>query len=191
MLGIAAAALTAALKCDNEAVALESYWEPKLALVISSQSSKSAAARYKKDMWIPRPSGMDGFVAKLEETWGLAMALFGVGTDRYWYAASTIPLVPRIFFKATLIFILPLWLLVGLATFGVLWPPQVRRAIFRPRLRAEGEVKRNEAREFFASQIAGVRNEVVKLKGMSYEQSNDLYHEIRELKTILASAMHD
>jgi len=86
---------------------------------------------------------------------------------------------------------IPLWLLVGLATLGFLWPPQVRQYLFQPRASIHGDMQPNEAREFFTSQVSRVKDEVLKIKDMSYEQSNEIHRDIQELRTLLVKSLKD
>jgi hypothetical protein len=193
LLSLLVVVVVVASKCDGETVALDAYWEPKLALVLSSQDAQAAAASQRKGFYVPQPSCLDRLTAELEELWDVAISsLFGKGgaKEDKWYARSSLMWKNLCLRLACALFV-PLWLAAGLASLGFLWPPQVRRFIFMPRGRILEQAKPNEAREFFVSQLAGVRNEVMKLKDMSYEQSNDVQKEIKELKAILVAAIND
>lgn len=184
------ATMVVASNTDSEALALDTYWEPKLAFVVSSQSSRVAAARYNNGMWIPQASRLDKFESRLGDLWGVSMCLlFGIGKHHYWYATADLAPLQTLLWKAALIVFVPFWLLVGLLTAGLLWPPQVRRFLFRPRLRSA--TKPNEGKEFLASQVAGMKNEVMNLKNMSYEQSHDIQQELHQLKAIIAANLND
>ena len=181
-----------ASKSDAENLALHYYWEPKLTLVISSQSARVAAAQYKKGMWIPQASRLDRLEAKLKDLWGVSMCLlFGIDKNQYWYAAEAASL-KALLLKFALSVAVPLWLLVGFLSAGVLWPPQVRLFLFKPRLSLPAITnKPNEGKEFFASQVVGVKDEVVNLKTMTYEQFHDIQQEIHQLKAMIAANLSD
>ncbi|CAB9517374.1 expressed unknown protein [Seminavis robusta] len=178
-----------ALKCERENVALDSYWEPKLAFVLASQDTKFAASQRRKDPSVAAPSSMDVLEARLEELWGICICLlWGSRKQRYWYAMPS-SAWKRLGLRVVACVTIPLWLLLGLATLGILLPPQVRQIVFRPRQGLHSGCRSPEAtRDIFASQIAGVRNEIVKLKDMSFEQNSDIHDEIHQLKVMIAKA---
>ena len=183
--------IVVASKCDVENVALDAYWEPKLAFVLSSQDSRVAAGRHKTGLSVPQPSRVDRLVARLAELWEVQTGLvFGSKEDRHWYARSSSAWQNCCVAIFSALFI-PLWLVAGFATLGFLWPPQVREYLFRPRSSFHGDIRPNEAREFFTSQVAGVRNEVMKMKDMSYEQSNEIHRDIQELRTLFVRSLKD
>jgi len=183
--------IVVASKCEVEHVALDAYWEPKLAFVLSSQDSRIAAARHKPGLSVPQPTRVDRLVATLAEMWEVQSGiLFGNKHGRQWYARSSSAWHNCCLVALAALFI-PLWLLVGLATLGFLWPPQVRQYLFQPRASIHGDMQPNEAREFFTSQVSRVKDEVLKIKDMSYEQSNEIHRDIQELRTLLVKSLKD
>lgn len=181
-----------ASKNYGESVALDSFWEPKLAFVLSSQDSRAVAGYYKKRS-TPEVSSLDQFVGELEQLWEVLLYLvFGNGQKQHWYAESS-SLWRNCCLKLLAAIFIPLWFVVGFASLGLLWPPQVRRFIFLPRDRSlkRSVRNRNEAGEFFTSQVSRVRNEVMRLKDMSYEQANDVQRDIQELKHLIARAIKE
>jgi hypothetical protein len=194
LLSFLVVAVVVASRCDGETFALDAYWEPKLAFVLSSQDTRAIGDdKIQKDKIQP-PSFIDSLVGRLEELWGISICLVsGRDSDRYWYARSSSQ--PRNCCLTLLTFILiPLWLAAGLFTLGFLWPPQVRRFIFEPRRGLfDGRQTKpgNETREYFVSQVSNVRNELTKLKAMSYEQGKDVHQELQELKALLIATMKE
>lgn len=183
--------IVVASKCDVESVALDTYWEPKLAFVLSSQDSRIAATRHKTGLSLPQSSRMDRLVARLAELWDIQTGiLFGNKKDRHWYVRSSSGWQNCCMMIFAALF-LPLWLVAGFITLGFLWPPQVRQYLFSPRSSFHRDIRPNEAREFFTSQVTGVRNEVIKMKDMSYEQSNEIHKDIQELRTLLVRSLKD
>jgi len=163
-------------KVDFEQVALKSFWEPKLTFVLFICGPASGAAKS---------------ISKLEIAWTvLTNILYGrdgvKGT--YWYACFVrkSAFVKGFYWVAAAI-IVPLWLLVGLVSFGLLWPPQVRRRLFRPSVGAT--IKLNGSKltptELYALQVSSMRDELGQIRDMSYERSHDVQREVRELKEIL------
>ena len=194
LLSFLVVAVVVASRCDGETVALDAYWEPKLAFVLSSQDTRAIGDdKIQKDKIQP-PSILDSLVGRLEELWGISICLVsGRDSDRYWYARSSSQ--PKNCCLTLLTGILiPLWLAAGLFTLGFLWPPQVRRFIFEPRRGLfDGRQTNpgNETREYFVSQVSNVRNELTKLKAMSYEQGKDVHQELQELKALLIATMKE
>lgn len=177
-----------ASKYDEESVALDAYWEPKLAMVLSSQSTRDAASLRSKGKPTPMPTCMDRVVDRLAKLWGVLTASISCGKkNNHWYIVGNSTWKDGVL-KVLSLLLIPLWIVAGLLTLGILWPPQIRTIIFRPR-RDMQDLKPNEAREFFASQVAGVRNDVIKMKDMSYEQSNEIQKDIKELKALIAASI--
>jgi hypothetical protein len=191
LLGVAMVVVLMALQCDRESVDLDSYWEPKLTFVLASQDSRYAsAARLKQEGFIPKLCWIDQLNARLDELWRVCVCLLvGTGKERYWYAIGSSTWKRPCLCVGTCLFV-PCWLLLGCFSFGILWPPQVRRFVFMPRLRLDVGVKPGKSRHAFAYEIAGIRNEIMKLKDMSFEQSNDIHNEIRQLRATISMAYH-
>jgi hypothetical protein len=189
LLGVSTVVVLMALQCDRESVDLDSYWEPKLAFVLASQDSKFAsAAHFKQKGFNPRLCLIDTLDARLDELWEVCVCLLlGTGKDRYWYALATSSWRRLGLYVGTLLFV-PCWLVLGCFSFGILWPPQVRRFIFMPRLCLHVGVKSGKSGDALAYEIAGMRNEIMKLKDMSFEQSNDIHDEIGYLKATISKA---
>jgi hypothetical protein len=121
-LGIMAMVVLAGSKFDFEEVGVSSFWEPKLVYVLFAQglgSSKTGTSSTLETAWIVATnilSGHDG------------------SKGSYWYACFTrkSAFVKSCYWMVALTLV-PIWLFLGLITFGLLWPPQVRRFLFRPR----------------------------------------------------------
>jgi hypothetical protein len=85
---------------------------------------------------------------------------------------------------------LPLWVAIGALTLGLLWPPQLRRLVFRPFALNSGRTS-YASRERASSNISAMRDEVRQLKLLGYERSGEIERELRELKELLYSAMKE
>ena len=195
-----------AVRIDLDEVALGYFWEPKLnfAFIVDdlvcclTRSNKQPINGIRKRHLIRQRSFGERFSAALEDAWTVVdYAIFGGERRRgnMWYVAccsnKASPLVAWPL-RMCCIIIVPIWLILGLATCGLLWPPQVRRRLFRPaRMSVRSSREANAAAEYSAAQVDGIRGEVLQLKTMSYEKSNDVKQEICELKQMLRAAMED
>jgi len=197
-----------AMRIDLDDVALGYFWEPKLNFVFSFDDLASFLTCFKKKpgekhdglrkkRFIPKRSFGDNVSSTLGDAWTVMdYAIFGGERRRgnMWYVAYCDQTSPMGVWPLRIIcmIILPIWLAIGLATFGMLWPPQVRRWLFRPsRSSVRNNREANAAAEYSATQVAGMRGDVLQLKTMSYERSNDVKREIIELKRMLYDAMED
>lgn len=191
LLGILVVVMVGASKYDSESIALDSFWEPKLAFVLSSQDTRAAAAaRQKKVMHMPQPSCMDRFMMQLEHLWTLNVCFLrgrDARNEELWYKhLNSTSFCSTVFLRLWAAFFLPLWIILGLATMGLLWPPQIRRFIFQPwGVISDNKSSPSEATSLVASQVSDVKNEVLKLKDMNFERSNDIEREIQELKAMI------
>lgn len=85
--------------------------------------------------------------------------------------------------------ILPIWLCLGVFTFGILWPPQVRSWLFRAsRTR---KMKGNNKLDCSAHHFATIRNDLLQLKIMSYEKSKSTERQLHELQRLVFAAAHE
>lgn len=200
-----------ATRIDLDDIALGYFWEPKLnfAFIMDDLTTSFSRLRInhatqpsdgirKKHKLKPTRSLDERFTSFLEDGWTVVdYAVFGGERRRgnMWYVsccsskASPLVIWPlRLFF----LIIVPIWLVLGLATCGVLWPPQVRRWLFHPsRSSVRMNNEANAAAEYSADQVRGMRGEVLQLKTMSYERSIDVKQELRELKHFVYAAMKD
>ena len=100
------------------------------------------------------------------------------------------------------LFVIPLWLLLGIASAGWLWPPQVRAAFLVQRVskRNAGNIKEAEQRtkyiielrndvkvlqEEVTSEIMDDRQEIVAMKLQLGDMKNDVMHQMKEIKQVM------
>jgi len=179
----------AAVQCDFEELALASYWEPKLAFVLSNNDYWCAGKKLRSGLSIEQRIS-----AKLEMVWDLMiMSLMGVepAKQSYWHSNCQQTGIQAWPLWIVAVFVVPIWAVVGFFTLGLLWPPQLRRLVFRPIGRSQRQVEVSLAAEQSAHQLAGMRSELMHLKAMSYERSGDVEREVRELKELLYLAMKE
>ena len=79
-----------------------------------------------------------------------------------------------------------------LATFGLLWPPQIQRWLFRPsRSSIRNSREANAAAEYSATQACWDERRRVTAKGNVIREFNDMKRDILELKRLLYDAMEE
>jgi hypothetical protein len=181
--------LIAASQFDLDDIATGSYWEPKLSFILSMNelSCRNTNA-------LDRLSCDQRFTARLELAWDLMMmSLFGgeAKKENHWYASTSRSSCLSWPLWIVAIFVVPIWFALGCVTLGLLWPPQLRRIIFRPVGRSSKARRRNMAAEESTYQVSRMRNEITQLKAMSYERAGDVHREIRDLKELLVSALKE
>lgn len=196
-----------AVRIDLNDVALGYFWEPKLNFVFSISDlvrfftcskdeplQRCDGVRKGKKRIVPKRTLGERLWSALGDAWTVMdYAIMGGERRRgnMWYIAycdqeSPFGVWPL---RILCLIILPVWLAVGLATLGLLWPPQVRRWLFRPsRSSVRNNREANAAAEYSATQVAGMRGDVLQLKTMSYQRSNDIKREILDLKRLLYDA---
>jgi hypothetical protein len=182
MISVLCIAVAEATNLDHDQIALECYWEPRLALNISLLFRES------KPKIEEPPTCIERYCSALEIQWHvLITAIQGTNGSKevHWYACC---LKPRAIIPLWIlaVLVIPLWLILGLITFGLLWPPQVRKWISSTRTPTKEREEENSTQK-----LSGVKDEILQLKRMSYEQTNDVQREIGELKQLLMRAMEE
>ena len=103
----------------------------------------------------------------------------------------------------TAIFIIPFWILVGLLSFGSLWPPQVRESIFTSKVlkhsseaEKDDELRRTQLRvlqqevhslkDDLLQELAIDRTHVVQMKSLAAERKQEIQGEMKHIKRIVA-----
>jgi hypothetical protein len=122
-----AVTVTEANRLDRKQLALRWYWEPKVTLTVM------AAGGNQKGKIIETPSLVERYCDSMETAWDvLASALRGESSGVHWDVCCLRSKAASVVTGFLALFLLPVWLGTGLFTFGLLWPPQVRRWLFRP-----------------------------------------------------------
>jgi hypothetical protein len=91
------------------------------------------------------------------------------------------------------LFLVPLWLALGLATVGLLWPPQVRRWVFSPTgatFRGWHSMSLTE-NELSRAKLSQLRADIGDLKVIAYEQNYQFQRDLGLLKDVLFRAVVD
>ena len=95
------------------------------------------------------------------------------------------------------LFILPIWFALGLITLGLLWPPQIRRWLFCPRPVGGTRVRKSSRSRPYAlngddlvkTKLSKLRSELVDLKAITQDQSNQIQKDLGLIKDVLFRAM--
>ena len=93
---------------------------------------------------------------------------------------------------AAIIFVIPVWLIVGLCTAGLLWPPQVREYLFQQKKAA---ISRADMAEQVTAQINDLKNEIkmlrLELKGEMKSDRKEFALVKAEVESVQAEVMAD
>ena len=101
------------------------------------------------------------------------------------------------------VFIIPLWLTLGVFTFGWFWPPQVREAIFTSTVfkhssdtEKEDELRKTQVKKLqdevmglkyeFMQELALDRTHIVQMKSQVAERRMEIVNEMKDIKRIVA-----
>ena len=181
------AILLATKRLDAEEIALEYYWEPKLAFVLTAGDLELDPSGQS----LARPGG---FYDTLASAWeSLTIPWIG-GTrrkEKNWYAASAASRGYAWLYGCVAVLIVPVWIVLGCVTLGLLWPPQVRRWIFRPGDIYERKLETQKGLERSDAKLYDVKKDMSQLKQLSYEKACSVEKELRELKDLLLSALKE
>jgi hypothetical protein len=172
--------LLGAKQLDLDDIALHSYWEPLLGFILSTGDIVKEPPSTPKNDW----------EVKKAHVWDILMqSLHGCEPTKgsSWFAS---PFRYHAFTQVVAFLIVPVWVLLGFVSLGLLWPPQVRLWLFRPTIYGnQRNVRLSD--EQSRPQVSEMRNEILQLKCMNYDRSNELEKELREIKELLLLAMQE
>ncbi len=90
-------------------------------------------------------------------------------------------LTNTIFVRFVGVFLIPIWLMLGLLTLGILWPPQVRRWLFTWSL--EDNCYKTISKEVkYTTPTMMLQEDVARMKGMVFERFHDMQSELHNIK---------
>ena len=170
-------------QADLDELARRCYWEPIMAYVLS-MNTLGVCGNEKR-----RTCG-DFMSDKLSVAWDVLTLHFtgggGLSTKSKTWLVSPIFTAPL----AVLSFIIiPIWILVGALTLGFLWPPQIRRVLFRPNTLWQSRRAILRSSETTTQQIHALRSETVKFKVLSYDRMMGMEKQMRELNDLVRAAL--
>jgi hypothetical protein len=183
--------VTEAHQLDRRQIALRWYWEPKVALTVLSGGRTGK----KKEKMISKLSCTQRYCIEMERIWQiLVSALQGEENqskhdDTYWYSCFNRPSVIYLTRLLALV-VLPLWFVSGVATLGLLWPPQLRRWLFSTSIINNRKEKQQALEEkLTASKVSRLKGDLLSFKSMTTEQNQMTQNDLQEIKELLYLAM--
>ena len=172
---------------DPDQIASQYFWEPKMLYVFTSGDLQvdSSISTERRD------GGFYRFLAHAWDTLTFPWTGGNIKNSQNWYSSSARSSALAWLFGCLAIVVLPMWILLGGVTMGLLWPPQVRRWIFRPSRLYESRRSSKQMSEQSTMTLLDARREIAQLKEMSYEKSSGVERELKGLKELLLSAMKE
>lgn len=182
LLAVLVTVLMASSLLDIEELALHSYWEPILGFILSTgflANGQDTSHQTKS------------FEVKKAHLWDMFTQTLVGGVPRTGGGLFVYPLRSYVTTWIMAIFVVPLWFIFGLVSLGLLWPPQLRRCLFRLPTKNSQSRDQSPRNEQTRNQLNDVQNEILQMKCMSYERSQKLETELREMKELLLMAMRE
>jgi ankyrin repeat protein len=182
LLSVLVLAVSEAQSLDRRQIALQWYWEPKVTMVWTRSVKPSLS---------DPPSCSQRYCDQMEELWHvLTVSIKGDNYKRrelHWYSCCFRPSL-RLFTPLLALVVIPIWLLLGAATLGLLWPPQVRRWLFATTMLSDPKSTPVEDR-LTGSKLSQLKGEWHKFQETSMERNGQLQNDISQIKDILIRAM--
>jgi hypothetical protein len=179
---------------DYDEIGKSTFWEPILAFVVSLTVFRDDNKHSRQVNRIP------SLPARFFEGWESCMSALGVNPRRrrarsdYWTkhipSKSCNPIDLPILGTFLASIIVPIWIIMGIFTVGLLWPPQIRQFLFRSTIRSNSTLRTRAYKERSVL-LTKLRDEVHKVKLMSYSRSEGVERELSEIKNILYTAINE
>lgn len=181
-IGLLASIFLSVLQLDAERITQNTFWESKLSFVLAV-NDWDIGLQSLWGNWV-----CDGI---LEKYWNsMASNISGINQGTHNVTRdpkrNSLTVVMLWLISITLV---PIWLIVGVISLGLLWPPQVRKALFRPFEVDHFHQEQKKRENYNRFQDDAIRDELLKIKVMSVEQSKHLEDDVREIKQLLLAAM--
>jgi Ion transport protein len=136
-----------------------------------------------------------------KELWKSAMELFEDDIDAGFFSVDFF--LYQVLRLVVALFVIPIWLLLGVVTVGWCWPPQVREAVFtstvlkhNSEFEKEDELRRTQVKNVqdevsalkdeLLQELALDRTQVVQMKSQVAERKQEIANEMRDIKKIVA-----
>ena len=184
--GLFVSLLLIASQLDFENLSTVYFWEPKLAAHFTP-SDLGFSENQRND----EPYSVQ-FYNALDNIWSLLFtSLLGgeLKKHKHWgvtgKVASRAPAWPL---SLVAIVVLPVWLLIGFFSMGLLWPPQIREAFFRPSRLGQ---RSKSSLDLTASEVSKMRSELFHLKSMAYYRSDETAAKVHDIADVLHSFMKE
>ena len=183
IVSVMATTVSEAYQLDRHDIALKWFWEPKVALTILAGGRSNIT---------DPPSCTQAYCDGMERLWHVLVSSIKGGhgkKDVHWNACCFRPSM-IILTRLLAVIVLPVWFLLGLVTLGAFWPPQVRCWIFATgtvRFRREQQVEER----LTAAKLSNLKADLLKFQNTSHHQSQQLQHDIAQIKELLFRAMSE
>ena len=186
LISVVVLAVSEAQSLDRRQIALHWYWEPKVTMVWTRNMRKPELSE--------QSSCMQRYCDRMEELWFVLTALIK-GDDYkrrelHWYSSCFRPGFVRGFMTPFALLVIPIWLILGAVTLGLLWPPQVRRWLFKTTILSKDQTTSIEDR-LTGSKLSQLKGKWHKFEEASMERNGKLQDDISQIKEMLIRATLD
>merc|ERR1712238_38935 len=192
IMSVIAMIVTEATRLDRRQLSLTWYWEPKVIL------TATALAGGKNEKVSDSPTYEKLYCDTSEKFWHIFVtALRGERSEIHWDSYCFRSQLMVVFTGFLAMFLLPIWLILGLITFGLLWPPQIRRWLFCPctlgstmfgNRRSAFAFPFNNIDDLSRTKLSQLRSDVIDLKAVSYDQNHSIQKDLGLIKEIILRA---
>jgi len=181
------------------------FWSNRLVFIAESDSVANGPwkRRIKEKIFGPESSNDQPKNAELtfgRELWDQLMDLFQDDVDYGSMSADIfLSTITRVFVA---LIVIPLWFIFGLLTFGSLWPPQIRGAIFTSNIRKhsskvdeDDELRRRQTRilqrevetlkEDLQEDLAVDRTQMMQMKSDVAERKQEIQAEMKKIQQLV------
>ena len=184
LVSVVALVVSESQRLDRHQIALRWYWEPKVALTVMMRPAKEQMKE--------SPSYIQRYCNFMEDIWHvLSSSIRGGQWKRnvHWYACGLRP-GGIVFTRILACILLPIWFWLGVATLGILWPPQLRRWIFSTRI--VDRKKQSPVHErLTAAKLSHLKGEIQQFQAQSVQQNFEMQKDLAQIKELLTRAMMD
>lgn len=167
---------------------VESFWSPMLTHVLLIHQLN--------DIFCFGGNGRKpcfSLTSRLEDMWDYMIVSYSdvdIRDTKWWYLQRDLGqshlLGKKWFVRMVGFFVIPIWFCIGLATLGILWPPQIRQWIFQVGMDEEDLIAFDEAvGQSDFSQMTLLQSDVSNMKMMMYDRFQSVEDELYELRSTI------
>jgi hypothetical protein len=189
IVSVLAATVTETAQLSRHNLSLSWFWEPKVSLTFTAFGDMDGKSHN-------TPSTLtDRYCDFMSNLWNVMVAaLLGKRFEtQEWHSCClrSRPMTAVTRFSSMLV--LPLWIAMGTITFGLLWPPQIRRWVFTIGGRT---VSRRGTDTTFESDVgkaklSQLQLDIMELKAATYDQGTGVQRDLALIKDVLFRALAD
>ena len=162
---------------------VESFWSPMLTHVLLIHQLRNTFCLGGK-RFLPLTS-------RLEDMWDYMIVSYSdvdIKDTKWWYLQRDLGkshfFGKKWFVRIVGFLIIPIWFCIGLATLGILWPPQIRQWIFQVGMDKKDLVALDESVDHSdLSQMTSLQLDLSKMKMMLYDRFQSMEDEIYRLRS--------